>query len=233
MVPLAVVIICALWLVSNTREQAAKPTEIDFAAFGRLPVTFEGRIKPIDTLARTSLRKISDRQTYVDDDGNRQPAIRWLLDVITDSEAAREHKVFRIHNLDVLDTLGLEPPQGLPLLHRRIQGQARQRTRSRSGERRETKPEQRDLYARKILDLDRKLNEFLMLQEAFRLPQLRLEQLREDLSREANRRERYAEFPLPLAVPPRRGRRALAGLYVFAVRHPGPTHGGNPRDASR
>ena len=29
---------------------------MDLDAFGRLPIMFEGRIKPIDTLARNSLR---------------------------------------------------------------------------------------------------------------------------------------------------------------------------------
>ena len=38
--------------------------------------------------------------------------MRWLLDVITDSPTAEKHRVFRIQNLEVLDTLGLERRQG-------------------------------------------------------------------------------------------------------------------------
>ena len=59
----------------------------------------------------------------------------------------------------------------------------------------------RDLYANKVLDLYRRLNEYRVLQEAFRVPRIDLENLRDDLAREANRREKFSQF-LPLAVPP-------------------------------
>ena len=78
----------------SARCPSAAPNEINFVAFGQLPVTFEGRVKPIDTLARSSLRKISDRQTYIDEEGNRQPAIHWFLDVITDSPARASTRSF-------------------------------------------------------------------------------------------------------------------------------------------
>ena len=217
-VPLGVVLVCGLWIASKARLPNPGPNEIDFTAFGSLPVTYEGRIKPLDTLARTSLRKISDRQTYSDGDEKsraKQPAIRWLLDVITDSSAARDHKVFRIHNLDVLETLGLERRKGFRYAINEFSGRLNafeEQTACARGMR----PEERDLYARKILDLDSKLNEFLMLQEAFRLPQLRAQNLSEDLAREGNRRERFASFAMPLAIPPQQpGGRWEA--YTFAL----------------
>ncbi len=200
-VPLGVVLLGALWLASKAVEPRVPPTQIDFTAFGRLPITYEGRVKPIDTLARTSLRMISDRQTYIDAHGDRQPAIRWLLDVITESEAARQHKIFRIHNLDVLETLKLERRQGFRYAIEEFADRL-DVFNSQVRNARSMKPEHRDLYARKVLDLDKRLNEYLMLQEAFRLPQLRSEHVREDISREANRREQYARYSLPLAVPP-------------------------------
>ncbi len=215
LVPLVVVLLCAGWLASKAYERPAPLTDIDYAAFGRLPVTYEGRIKPFDTLARNCLRIISDRQTYRDEDGQQQPAIRWLLDVITDSEAAAKHEVFRIYNLDVLNTLGLQRRQGFRYsiddFRSRLDDFDAQ---VRKAE--QTPPELRDLYSKKILELDRKLNLYLMLREAFRVPQLRLEQMREDLSREANRREQYADYPLPLAVPPGNGK-GVWKAYTFAL----------------
>jgi ABC-type transport system involved in cytochrome c biogenesis permease subunit len=80
--------------------------------FGALPLMCEGRIKPFDTLARTNLRIISDRETLVDEDGRKQPAIRWLLDVIARPEAAEKHRVFHIEGVEVRDTLGLERRKG-------------------------------------------------------------------------------------------------------------------------
>ena len=42
----------------------------------------------------------------------RQPAIRWLLDVICGSERARRHRVVRIYHPEVLDLFGLERRPG-------------------------------------------------------------------------------------------------------------------------
>ncbi len=83
-------------------------------AFGRLPVVSQGRIKPMDTLARTSLMVLSNKQTFWLDgehgtsDRERKkghtktPAIHWLLDVIARPQLARSYEVFRIDHPDVL-----------------------------------------------------------------------------------------------------------------------------------
>jgi len=102
LVPLGVVVLCALWLLSKSYIPGPQVGQVDLNAFGRLPVMFEGRIKPIDTLARNSLRIISDREIVKDAQGATLPAIGWLLDVITDSPTAANHRVFRIQNLEVL-----------------------------------------------------------------------------------------------------------------------------------
>ncbi len=215
LVPLAIVVLCNGWLLSKVDVPSLKVSEIDYAAFGRLPVTYEGRVKPYDTLARNMLRIISDRQTYRDEDGKQQPAVRWLLDVMTDSEAASQHEVFRIYNLDVLDTLGLEPHQGFRYsiddFRDKLDEFDQQVKRAHA-----TDSDQRDLYSRKILELDRKLGLYLSLVEAFRVPQLRLEKLSEDLAREGSRRERLSGQSLPLAVPPESGEGEWTA-YSFAL----------------
>ena len=201
LVPTAVVVISALWIAGKSYQPPAPEGKSDLAAFGRLPVVYEGRIKPFDTLARNSLRILSDKQTYTDENNIRQPAVRWLLDVITDSDAVRKHRVFRIQSLEVLDALGLERRKGFrysiddfaPKLNV-FEQQARIA--------RQTPPEHRDLFGKKILELDQKLHLYLILRESFRLPRLRAESLREDLAAEKNRREEYANAILPLAVPP-------------------------------
>jgi ABC-type transport system involved in cytochrome c biogenesis permease subunit len=88
--------------------------------FGKLPVEDGGRYKPIDSLARTSLTMISNRETVSDEKGqNKRTAIEWLLDVMTSQlpgsdGAAEKQKVFRIENDQVLNLLGLKPrPQFL------------------------------------------------------------------------------------------------------------------------
>ena len=79
---------------------------------GKIPVVYEGRVKPLDTLARNTLQVMSARDSFKDADQKSQPAIRWLFDVISGSPAAEEHRVFRIDNVDVLERLGLEWREG-------------------------------------------------------------------------------------------------------------------------
>lgn len=76
--------------------------------FAKLPVVDGGRVKPFDTIARVNLMVLNEKQTFVDADDEKQPAIVWLLDVLSGRERAWEHRVFRIVNRDVLDSLGLE-----------------------------------------------------------------------------------------------------------------------------
>ena len=159
--------------------------EIDLYAFGKLPVVMGGRVEPVDTLARNSLRLLSFREQYLDKSGIQgelkngalvvsnvdpespasfgglkkgdritqvahksvadldqkevteqlegagstsinllvatssgaprevsltreyQPAIKWLLELVTNPAEADRLRVFRIESLDVLNMLGL------------------------------------------------------------------------------------------------------------------------------
>lgn len=90
----------------------APGTAMDLHAFGELPTAHGGRVKPFDTLARHQLMAQSDYQTYVDTNGVRQPAIRWLLDVLTPNGAFRDQRVYRVDNDQLLSQLGLEERPG-------------------------------------------------------------------------------------------------------------------------
>lgn len=86
----------------------------NIAAFARLPVVDRGRIKPFDTVARNTLMAVSSRQTFTDDKGDTQPAIRWMLDVMANlgDGPAKNYKVFRIDNEQLLNLLGLKERPG-------------------------------------------------------------------------------------------------------------------------
>ncbi|HVU18697.1 MAG TPA: cytochrome c biogenesis protein CcsA [Candidatus Didemnitutus sp.] len=85
---------------------------IDLPTFGRLPVLSNGRIKPLDTVARTSLLTLKGKQTLETADGEIIPPIAWLADVLFAPEKADASKHFRIDHPEVLDLLGLSPDQG-------------------------------------------------------------------------------------------------------------------------
>src|SRR6516225_9885940 len=66
--------------------KAAKPDKanrdgFDLEALRRLPVLDGGRVKPLDTHSRTTLRVISNREEFDDADDKPLPAIRWFIDV--------------------------------------------------------------------------------------------------------------------------------------------------------
>ncbi|MFN0195775.1 MAG: cytochrome c biogenesis protein CcsA [Planctomycetaceae bacterium] len=101
LVPLAVVLVFGGWLLSHARMPKYPAEDYQLYAFGQLPIVSGGRLQPIDSLARNSLRAISDRQTYRDANGKKQPAIRWFLDVVTQSDSAEKYKIFRIDHPEV------------------------------------------------------------------------------------------------------------------------------------
>jgi ABC-type transport system involved in cytochrome c biogenesis permease subunit len=110
--PWLVLGMAVLFLIFTMVPPGPAPGKMDLQDYGSIPVVDGGRVKPMDTVARTSLMIISNRQEYRDDKGQMQPAIRWLLEVMTDQDSAMKQKVFRIENDQVLSMLGLEARPG-------------------------------------------------------------------------------------------------------------------------
>jgi ABC-type transport system involved in cytochrome c biogenesis permease subunit len=172
-VPLAVVAIFAIMLVYSAVPKRAKKDQPDLAAFGRLPVAYEGRVKPYDTVARTSLRAISGKESFVDKDDERQPAMRWLLDVISHSPEAEQHEVFRIEHFDVLNLFDLKRRKGYRYSFAELEPKLEEFTEQvkLAAEANQKNPESMSLYQKKVLELDRKLQLYLALRESHRIPE--------------------------------------------------------------
>ncbi len=154
-------------------------------------------------LARNSLQILSGQQELEcrSKDGkvvDKSPAILWLLDAISDAKAAGDHQIFRVENLDLLDTLGLEHR---PLFWRYSLNEIQ----SKDGELRrqielaEATPEKdRSLFQNKVLRARDKYNFYLSLVLSFRQPPISrqtrinswraLERARTVISRTARRR---------------------------------------------
>jgi ABC-type transport system involved in cytochrome c biogenesis permease subunit len=107
--PLLALLVAAGWLGLALRAPATK-TAIDLNAFGRLPVLVNGRIKPLDTVARTSLLVLQGRQR-VSDPTNPQPLVatptEWLADVLFNPEKADTYPTFRLSATDSPELLTL------------------------------------------------------------------------------------------------------------------------------
>lgn len=110
-IPLAALTIALLFVV-GTLLPSRSNGGFDTAAFGRLPVLVNGRLKPLDTVARTSLLVLQGRQRVVAPDGRTLPPVEWLLDVLYAPARADAYRHFLVENPEVLDVFGLAVADG-------------------------------------------------------------------------------------------------------------------------
>lgn len=89
-----------------------KQHAFDTDTFGKLPVLRNGRIQPLDTLARNSLIILSSK-SYIKTEQGKISAIDWLTELSAQPELAAERQVFLLHNKELKGELGLDVEQKL------------------------------------------------------------------------------------------------------------------------
>jgi ABC-type transport system involved in cytochrome c biogenesis permease subunit len=111
----AVVLIVLVYLGMAATATPAQKDGMDLARAGRIPILDHGRVKPLDTLARTTLMVISGgKQTFKGEDGKTHSAMEWLLDAMTAPErdksswASAKVLAYRIESPTLQRLLGLE-----------------------------------------------------------------------------------------------------------------------------
>ena len=109
--PFAVLALAALAVLATLRTPSPK-TEYDIDAFGRLPTLVNGRLKPLDTVARSSLLVFQGRQRVAAPDGRSVLPAEWLLDVLFRPDVAQHYQTFEIVHPDVLALLNLSTDDG-------------------------------------------------------------------------------------------------------------------------
>ena len=109
--PFAVLAVATLGLLASFRTPNPK-SEYDLDAFGRVPTLVNGRIKPLDTVARTSLLVLQGRQRVTAPDGRSILPAEWLLDVFFRPDVAQHYQTFEIVHPDVLALLNLSTDDG-------------------------------------------------------------------------------------------------------------------------
>ncbi len=216
------------------RPPKAKEGEIDYYSAGKIPLVYEGRMKPLDTLARNSMLILSDSESFalydvtlnelgtkpdqvklavqntkpepalakVDDSKlpqlvlqgapsyqahaltaeleelgakvklkrRGQPAMRWLMELMSRPRVADSYPIFRIENPAVLDKLGLSPREGLRYAYTEFEARldkdlADEFTEAAKLE--QESPEQLDTYQRKLLEFEKKRRLYLKLRLSF------------------------------------------------------------------
>jgi ABC-type transport system involved in cytochrome c biogenesis permease subunit len=175
--PAVIVLVALAWVGSFARTPKPEVNGMDLGAFAMLPVVDEGRVKPMDTFARLAFRVVSTSEevdVYKGDDNDNErdqklTAIRWLLDVISGSEAGLNAPVIRIDHPDVLNMLGLERKKGLRYSIKQLESKMPDIIREDS-RLDTTKSNEWTAYDRKIKELTKRIGEIRTLKLAFDLP---------------------------------------------------------------
>lgn len=108
-VSIALFAIAVLFVVKSLMPGKVSTNErdaFDLRGFGRLPVLEGGRIKPLDTVARNALVLFRGKQTALDAEGKRIPAVQWYAMTVLADPAALDAKIFRVDDPGVLGLLG-------------------------------------------------------------------------------------------------------------------------------
>jgi ABC-type transport system involved in cytochrome c biogenesis permease subunit len=133
-VPVIAVAIGAVWMLVVMTSPEPGMGDYHMDQFGALPCQSGGRIKPIDTVARTSLQIISGRQTFRDENDKEHSAVEFLLDAMVsrppfyDEEKeqapprAATYRIFRVESEQLLNMLGLKPRDGFRYSYIEVMG---------------------------------------------------------------------------------------------------------------
>lgn len=84
----------------------ARPEIKDFNNFKNIPVLESGRLKPLDTFARSLLTQFSGQDHY-----EKQEASAWLASLFFNPDSTLNDKIFLINNPDIAVSLSVTPQQ--------------------------------------------------------------------------------------------------------------------------
>ena len=99
-------VVCLIYLASNVFRATRSSEGLDFQGFGTLPVVSNGRVQPLDSLARNTLLAIHGKQSVPGDDAPASPSA-WLAELAFTPTLADTRKIFLIHHDDLLGLTGL------------------------------------------------------------------------------------------------------------------------------
>jgi len=172
-IPALILFLCMGYVFGRVRMPKLPATEMQIHEFGQLPVAYNGRVQPFDTLARNTLTVLSNKGS-LEAEGKKSPtpAIRWLLDFLAGSSESLQQRVLRIENLDVLQTLNLKPREGFRYSQAELRASGNE-YRKQFQLAREVPEAQRTLAQKKFFELARKVVLINTLQESFSSPAIR------------------------------------------------------------
>ncbi len=98
--------LCLIFVASAVFRARAPEKGFHFKDFATLPVVSNGRVQPLDSLARNALLSIVGKQRVPGDNAPQSPS-EWLAELSFRPEVADERKIFLIHHDEILGLTGL------------------------------------------------------------------------------------------------------------------------------
>ncbi|MCM2372971.1 cytochrome c biogenesis protein [Aporhodopirellula aestuarii] len=165
--------------MQNLRRPTERDAKFDFAAAGKIPVQFGGRVMPLDAYARQTLKAMTNKDSLPVTGApskiqervktRKMPAVQWLMEVATDSEEIRRLPMFRIDAEEIRAELDLERRESkLYSLQDIGDNLERFTTLVREAGAKDTR--EQDFKDKKLIELDLRTRQYTLAAAAFRLP---------------------------------------------------------------
>lgn len=161
-----------------SRPDLANRDLYNLEALRQIPVQEGGRVKPLDTFARTAMRILLAKEEFADPATDKKlPAIRWFIEVAAFEPPSRDNgakenrsgivwsaPAFRIDNDQVLQMLGLKPRSGLSYALKEFYDEFG-KLQSEGDKAKAVAPDKRDLYQLKVLEFGSHLEQFVRINQ--------------------------------------------------------------------
>lgn len=106
--PISIAGACLIYVAAAAGPPRRSTAGFDVAAFGALPVQMDGRVQPIESVARLALLQIR-RSAVVPGDREEMQAAEWLLELGARPDRADARRIFRVDDPQLVSVLALEP----------------------------------------------------------------------------------------------------------------------------
>ena len=114
--PWIISLVLLVWAFSKMLP-TKEPPGFDVPGFGKLPVLVDGRVMPMDTLARLTLSGMNHHGAYTTASGNTEQPSQGLMEILMRPEHSDTAKLFEVSNQEVVDLFGSQDAKGQFVLY--------------------------------------------------------------------------------------------------------------------
>ena len=186
--PLLALALVGLFCLMATYDRSARGDTRDWRSAAALPVLHEGRIKPLDTVARNTLQLLGNRTSVIMPKPGEAPkdapqaaaadlpvgtvsATQWILGMMAGTEWVEHAPVFRIDAQEVTDLFDLSRRKGHRYSHAELEA-GLPKLRKQLESMRDVLPEQFNFTQKKFSEINQKLMAYDLLRYSYETPRL-------------------------------------------------------------